>query len=349
MKRIDMILWGELLPETQTGISISNSGIIDILQKNNKKIITIEEISWNKSPLYKILYIFSVFFKILKAYSKFKNRYFYFNIPLSKLGLIKLLLILPFFKLIRPSVCFTGHLHRGDLLFFVNSSKLNRLFIKFSLKFVDRVIVLSPLFAEQLKNIGFRKEIIFLRNTSSIEQENVQLKKEYCRKFICVANYIESKGLLDIINCFASKEFQDFSLDTYGNVYEANTLQKMKERATPNITINNALKREDFSNTVLKYDALVLPSWNEGQPIILIEAMSLGIPVIASDVGDIRNMTGNEYPFLFISKDLDSIKNTLINFDKFANKNKFASYLIKRYFDIFSNNRYQIEVNSIFK
>ena len=41
-------------------------------------------------------------------------------------------------------------------------------------------------------------------------------------------------------------------------------------------------------------DILVLTSLNEGTPVALIEAMAAGIPVIATDVGGVRDLLGTE-------------------------------------------------------
>ncbi len=51
---------------------------------------------------------------------------------------------------------------------------------------------------------------------------------------------------------------------------------------------------EDVFSELLKADVFVLPSLHEGSPNALIEAMGIGMPCIASDVGGIRDLVENK-------------------------------------------------------
>lgn len=51
---------------------------------------------------------------------------------------------------------------------------------------------------------------------------------------------------------------------------------------------------EDVFSVLLKADVFVLPSLHEGSPNALIEAMGVGMPCIASDVGGIKDLIENE-------------------------------------------------------
>ncbi len=47
-------------------------------------------------------------------------------------------------------------------------------------------------------------------------------------------------------------------------------------------------------------DALIMPSLHEGLPYTLLEAMSLGLPVVASDVGGLAEVLRNEETGLLV-------------------------------------------------
>lgn len=52
--------------------------------------------------------------------------------------------------------------------------------------------------------------------------------------------------------------------------------------------------QKDMPSLYKGLDIVVLTSLNEGTPVTLIEAMSAGIPVVATDVGGVRDLLGNQ-------------------------------------------------------
>jgi glycosyltransferase involved in cell wall biosynthesis len=46
-------------------------------------------------------------------------------------------------------------------------------------------------------------------------------------------------------------------------------------------------RRDDLESLYPLLDVFLLPSWNEGLPMALLEAMSSGVACVASDVGDV--------------------------------------------------------------
>lgn len=348
--KIHMIFWGELLPNTINGISISNTTILNILKEHKKTIISVEENSWKLEAFGKIVHYLNSYFKLIFFFFRFKFKYFYFMLPPSKFGLLKLTFLLPVLKIIQPTTTFIAHVHRGDTHTFYEQSFLNRYLLKFVFTFTDKLIALSPTFKNQLHHIGFKKEIVFLRNTSTFETFNNNYKHNYTNRFISITNYIKTKGIIDLVKCFSEKEMDHLKLDTYGDVYENDTFNIITNIKSENTEIHgSSLARKDFIKTIRNFDALILPSWNEGQPIIIIEAMSLGIPVIVSDVGDVKNMLGENYPFIFPAKNIQLMKEKIMDFSNYIEKSEISKLLKERYFQFFSNEIYKSELVKIFQ
>ena len=84
---------------------------------------------------------------------------------------------------------------------------------------------------------------------------------------------------------------------------------------------------EDVFSVLLKADVFVLPSLHEGSPNALIEAMGIGMPCIASDVGGIRDLIENEKNGIRIpSQDSAALAEAL---DRMLTAPEFASELGK--------------------
>ena len=78
------------------------------------------------------------------------------------------------------------------------------------------------------------------------------------------------------------------------------------------------------------YDCLILPSFNEGLPLVLIECLSIGIPFITTKVGAIGDLLIENYPYV-CETNIKSIENMIENFanDKIYNKEFLRKIIVK--------------------
>jgi glycosyltransferase involved in cell wall biosynthesis len=62
-------------------------------------------------------------------------------------------------------------------------------------------------------------------------------------------------------------------------------------------------QRSDLPDVYASFDIFVLPSFDEGMPMAILEAMAAGVPVIATRVGGIPKMISNQVSGLLVEPD----------------------------------------------
>ena len=71
---------------------------------------------------------------------------------------------------------------------------------------------------------------------------------------------------------------------------------------------------------LVQYDALILPSFYEGCPNAIIDAMYCGLPVLASDVSDNLIYLKHQNELIFDPYNIDDIKKKIHNFVNLSNE-----------------------------
>lgn len=121
-------------------------------------------------------------------------------------------------------------------------------------------------------------------------------------KLIHVSNQIEtnSKGhktSIDIIQKLRASGYK-VTLDFYGDGSKVEHLKLYIERKqlSEYIKFKGKLKSSDEVLKVMAlYDLFIFPSQYEGLPRVIIEAQSIGLPCVASNVGGISELLSNDY------------------------------------------------------
>ena len=240
------------------------------------------------------------------------------------------------------------HVHRGDFYFFYNKNLIHRVIAKCIFSLSSKIIFLSEEFV--VKKIVNTQKIKILPNTLNIPE--IKLVKTYGNsQFIYISNYIREKGIIELLDVFSNLVDSDKKLKTFGQFVSEEIKVEMLSFYSANITINNSVSDEILKYTfIFNSDCLILPSYNEGQPLIILEAMAMGTIIIASGVGDIPNMLGIHYPLLILPKNSNSLQLALNKFLAFGleERKNLSNYLINRYNEFYSLENHREKLLSIF-
>jgi len=114
------------------------------------------------------------------------------------------------------------------------------------------------------------------------------------RRIVCVGRLSPEKGQAGLLQAFASvcAGSPELELVFVGDGPEAANLHSIADRASLSgkVVFTGRLSEQDTLEQIAASDILVLPSFMEGLPIVLMEAMAMGTAVIASRVAGIPEL-----------------------------------------------------------
>lgn len=161
----------------------------------------------------------------------------------------------------------------------------------------SRFLVLSESWKKfYINNLGLQEnQIIILPNPVKLPLEvPIRLEKKQLN-FIFLGRICQRKGAFDLIKAFANlnilaqKEVCCLTLAGDGEIEKAQQLIESLN-LTNHIHLTGWVAQEERDNLLAKADIFVLPSYNEGLPMALLEAMGWGLPVITTPVGGISEV-----------------------------------------------------------
>ncbi|MCG2632727.1 glycosyltransferase [Bradyrhizobium sp. WYCCWR 13023] len=136
------------------------------------------------------------------------------------------------------------------------------------------------------------------------------------RRFVCVGRLSEAKGQLLLIE--AVKRLRDngidFELVLAGDGEMRQAIEKLvaKYNLATMVRLTGWISTADVREEILASRALVLPSFAEGLPVVIMEAMALKRPVLATYIAGIPELVrSGEHGWLIPAGDIDALSDAL--------------------------------------
>ncbi|MDP4536382.1 glycosyltransferase [Alkalimonas collagenimarina] len=129
-------------------------------------------------------------------------------------------------------------------------------------------------------------------------------------RLLFVGNLLETKGVFELIDAFiAIAETTPASLHFVGQGPAMAELQRKATAAglSERIHLHGALPLTDVAEHIRQAAVVVLPSYREGVPNVLLEACACGVPVVATRVGGIPEVVTNETGILVDAKNSNAL------------------------------------------
>lgn len=167
----------------------------------------------------------------------------------------------------------------------------------------DGIVAVSSKLAEAVEALGVERQRIHLvMNGVDTEKfhprDRAQARAELGlpaegKIALYIGNLLETKGTLDLRDAFAEMQSRapDLSVHVVG---EGKARAALEENLPSQMTLVGSQPFEKIPSWLAASDFLVLPSWNEGTPNVVLEALACGRRVVATRVGGIPDLLVDE-------------------------------------------------------
>lgn len=131
-------------------------------------------------------------------------------------------------------------------------------------------------------------------------------------KIICyIGRLIYGKGVQDLIEVFKKTKADDLRLFIAGDGNYKNKLMQISQE-DKRIKFLGEINKDKIKNLLDKADIFVNPSYSEGLPTSVLEAGSMSLPIIATNVGGTAEIIDNKINgYLYQAGDKSKLKNLL--------------------------------------
>ena len=252
---------------------------------------------------------------------------------------------------------------QGDIFDYPSSngnkihSSLVKFFSRFLAKRADYIRIVSPFLYDPLDVLGIDRKKIFLIpprcdsklfNKKNIDPQKPKHLAQNKFNILFVGNLIFAKGVDILLEAFAliEKEYSDIGLVYVGDGEEAARLISRSSvlGLDKKVMFFGRVEYNSIPSIMHYSDILILPSREEGVGRVILEAMAMKLPVIASNVGGIPLVIESQKDgILFESEDVYELKNHILFL--INNKDFSDNITTNAYQKFIDNYEYEVSIN----
>lgn len=199
------------------------------------------------------------------------------------------------------------HLHGGGFARFYEreSGPVGRLVIRGTLAHAALVIALSGEWRERLLEICPTARVEVLHNAVAIpDAVRARRPQEHEPSLLFLGHLLPDKGVYDLVKAFTrvAGQFPRLKL-VLGGIGHIEAVRELASEldVRERVELPGWLGPENKSAALAASTIFLLPSYHEGMPMALLEAMSWGLPVITTPVGGIPQIVTDQINGLLVA------------------------------------------------
>lgn len=225
-------------------------------------------------------------------------------------------------------------IHVGDIstVFDGIPAKLKKVSFEILNQYVDKTIFLSPNMIKQFVSAGLKKDKAeLLLNFHDIPME-MGMESHDDLRMLFVGAIKKEKGIMELLQAIHDLPELKLHLDICGVLTDNNIaadFSRYTNELRDQIHLHGYVKGEEKNALFKNSDVLVLPSYHEGFPLVILEAMATGNAIISTSVGTTPEVFDDENVIWSKVEDVESLKEAikkLANDDELLKKMKLLNF-----------------------
>ena len=225
-------------------------------------------------------------------------------------------------QLSKKALPFVVFFHGWDLEFEAKVTLKYSNFFLNSFGKAKKIFVLSEEFKEKIVEWGYKGEVVVITTTVdanlaknfSLEERVQRYRNSTTTKILFLSRIVKEKGVFELIEAFENinQKLKHVKLIIAG---DGEAFEELKSRVEKkeNIELTGYVEGEKKIELLSDADIYILPSYTEGLPISVLEAMLFGLPIITTKVGGLKRFFQEDKMGYFIEpKSSKSIEDAIL-------------------------------------
>lgn len=325
--QIKKILYFVQLPPPVHGVCTMNKMVLDDNRLSSAAKTIIQEIRFsgdisqiNSISIRKLLILVKLFFRLIFKIVKERPDYVYFTPVPTGIGFLRDLLFISVFKYFKLKIIY--HIH-GKGISEKHSNKIWVLLYRYAFNNTYIISISSLMKTKDFNNLGLMGAKHFmLPNAVKIikNRRSIDLRNDGVCNILFLSGTFPSKGvmqLLEVAKLLKNKSIK-FKLTLVGRSTKENddNIQKFvqENNLSKYVTCPGALYDEEKYKAFSLADVFVHPTLNDYFPLVLLEAMQFGLPIVSTLVGGIPEIVEHNVNGLLCEPgDVSSLEKNLLS------------------------------------
>lgn len=213
-----------------------------------------------------------------------------------------------------------NHIHGADFeKFYINANNIKKKIIIKVYNKCEYIVSLSEEWKDSLALIVPKERIKIVENYSIIKNKDVikENYREVKKQILFLGEIGKRKGCYDIPDVIEKvvKDIPDVKF-IMGGTGDIENIKKIldKKNLSKNVEFVGWVRGDKKDMLLRQSDVFFLPSYNEGMPMAILDAMGYGLPIISTNVGGIPKIVKSEFNgYLCNPGDKDGFAKSIIN------------------------------------